>query len=131
MAIRALCLTLMTPTTIIQWNINGLNHKIGELEILLTELDPLIVCIQETHLTPSIPSAMPGYTDFRLDDTRINRAKGGVLTYVKSQVKSTRIPLNTNLQAVAVVIEAEIRFTVCNIYLPHPTWDDRDITIMY
>ena len=37
-------------TDIIQWNCEGLLPKKGDLEVLISEKNPLCVCLQETKL---------------------------------------------------------------------------------
>ena len=37
-------------TTIIQWNCRGLRANNDELQFLLNDYDPAIVCLQETYL---------------------------------------------------------------------------------
>jgi len=36
-------------TNIIQWNINGFFSRLEELQILTKELNPTIICLQETN----------------------------------------------------------------------------------
>ena len=40
--------------TIIQWNCRGLRANNDELQLLLNDYDPAVVCLQETHLKNSI-----------------------------------------------------------------------------
>lgn len=55
------------------------------------------------------------------------RSKGGVAVLAQSHLPVTGIHLNTTLQAMAVRIVYPFPFTLCNIYLPHPTWTKDDI----
>ena len=36
--------------TIIQWNCRGLRANYAELQLLLNDYDPAVVCLQETYL---------------------------------------------------------------------------------
>ena len=71
--------------TLQQLNINSITNKHEELKLLVTELQPDIITIQETKLkklnkTPQLPtySAIP--TD------RANGKGGGLLTYIKHNI---------------------------------------------
>ena len=95
--------------TLLQLNINSITNKHEELKLLVTELQPDIITIQETKLTkhnktPQIPT----YSAIRTD--RAN-GKGGLLTYIKHNItfSDTKIPnfinpINTELQIIQLHI---------------------------
>jgi ribonuclease HI len=51
-------------------------------------------------------------------DPEDGRFHGGVATMVKNSTPHSRIDLQTDLQAVAVRVQLERTYTICNIYLP-------------
>ena len=96
--------------TLLQLNINSITNKHEELKLLVTELQPDIITIQETKLkkhnkTPQIPT----YSAIRTD--RANGKGGGLLTYIKHNItfSDTKIPnfinpINTELQIIQLHI---------------------------
>ena len=96
--------------TLLQININSITNKHEELKLLVTELQPDIITIQETKLkkhnkTPQIPTYSAICTD------RANGKGGGLLTYIKHNItfSDTKIPnfinpINTELQIIQLHI---------------------------
>ena len=96
--------------TLLQLNINSITNKHEKLKLLVTELQPDIITIQETKLkkhnkTPQIPT----YSAIRTD--RANGKGGGLLTYIKNKItfSDTKIPnfinpINTELQIIQLHI---------------------------
>ena len=95
---------------LLQLNINSITNKYEELKLLVTELQPDIITIQETKLkkhnkTPQIPT----YSVIRTD--RANGKGGGLLTYINHNItfSDTKItnfinPINTELQIIQLHI---------------------------
>lgn len=106
---------------LLQWNCNGFYNKLGDIKILLSEHQPLILCIQETHLKPEQKCHIPGYSTHRKDYLDGNRACGGVATFIHHSISSENFDLRTNLQAVAATLTIPNygKILVCNIYLPN------------
>ena len=110
--------------TLLQLNINSITNKHEELKLLVTELQPDIITIQETKLkkhnkTPQIPT----YSAIRTD--RANGKGGGLLTYIKHNItfSDTKIhnfinPINTELQIIQLHITNNKIYTIANIYTP-------------
>ena len=110
--------------TLLQLNINSITNKHEELKLLVTELQPDIITIQETKLkkhnkTPQIPT----YSAIRTD--RANGKGGGLLTYIKHNItfSDTKIPnfinpINTELQIIQLHITHTKIYTIANIYIP-------------
>ena len=110
--------------TLLQLNINSITNKHEELKLLVTELQPDIITIQETKLkkhnkTPQIPT----YSAIRTD--RANGKGGGLLTYIKHNItfSDTKIPnfinpINTELQIIQLHITNNKIYTIANIYIP-------------
>ena len=110
--------------TLLQLNINSITNKHEELKLLVTELQPDIITIQETKLkkhnkTPQIPTYSAICTD------RANGKGGGLLTYIKHNItfSDTKIPnfinpINTELQIIQLHITHKKIYTIANIYIP-------------
>ena len=94
------------------------------MKLLVTELQPDIITIQETKLkkhnkTPKIPTYSAICTD------RANGKGGGLLTYIKHNItfSDTKIPnfinpINTELQIIQLHIANNKIYTIANIYIP-------------
>ena len=107
--------------TLLQLNINSITNKHEELMLLVTELQPDIITIQETKLkkhnkTPQILT----YSAIRTD--RANGKGRGLLTYIKHNItfSDTKIPnfINTELQIIQLHITNNKIYTIANIYIP-------------
>lgn len=103
---------------LLQWNVNGFFKRLPNLQILLTKYKPKIVCLQETHFKTNQCHSLKGYTSFFRNRTDIDHASGGVAIYISSDVTTCEIPLNTDLEAVAVSINDSRKLTLCNLYIP-------------
>ena len=108
---------------ILQWNIRGLRKNITDLTNLLNTEIPLAMCIQETKLNQSVPLDHIGqYKFYRKDTIPTNISYGGVAIAVRNDTPTAHLPLQTNLQAVAVMLQlpCHTKITVCSLYLdPH------------
>ena len=79
----------------------------------------MVVCLQETKLSPSLQYSLKGYTVYRRDMPAEPVAHGGVLLAVHRSIPSRQLELHTPLQAVAARVLFDHRdFTICSIYLP-------------
>ena len=83
--------------TIIQWNCRGLRANYDELQLLLTDYDPAVVCLQETYLKE------PNNVTFRnynlIDKFAIGegRGTGGNTIIINKRCPSRQIQLKTIL----------------------------------
>lgn len=69
-------------TSIIQWNINGFFKRSVDINRVVFELNPLILCFQETNLKNSQPPNLKNFTGYIKNRTVANRASGGVATFI-------------------------------------------------
>ena len=103
---------------LIQWNCRSLKANFNELLLLLTSLCPSIICLQETFLKPNDNLNIRGYTMYNHIHQTCDTASGGSSIVINNSVPQSLIPLNTNLQAVAVKVTLHRTIHVCSIYLP-------------
>ena len=103
---------------LIQWNFRGLKANFNELLLLLTGLCPSIICLQETFLKPNDNLNIRGHTMYNHIHQTYDRASGGSSIVIHNSVPQSLIPLNTNLQVVAVKVTLHRTIHVCSIYLP-------------
>jgi exonuclease III len=71
-----------------------------ELKILIEELDPTIVCLQETNVKPEQQTIFGGHEVFS-KTVNAERVKHGVAILVKESSKTERLKLKTKSNAVA------------------------------
>jgi len=104
--------------TIIQWNCRGLKANYHDIHLLLNEHDPAVVCLQETFLKDTDNIHLKNYSLFNTYFQNADRASGGVSVIVNNRAPHSIIPLNTNLQAIAVSVTLHRVITFCSIYIP-------------
>jgi hypothetical protein len=126
---------------ILQININGIRNKISELNLLLSEIAPDVITIQESKLTSECKTPLlNGYTPTRKD--RAFNKGGGLLIYIKSNLTFTELSnpnflnsTNIELSSIDVFTNTNNKIRVHNLYIPprdsntpnHNT-EDQDIT---
>uniref|UniRef100_A0A6P7GS98 Uncharacterized protein LOC114342335 n=1 Tax=Diabrotica virgifera virgifera TaxID=50390 RepID=A0A6P7GS98_DIAVI len=103
---------------LIQWNINGYFNNLPMLQIILSEQNPDFVCLQETNFKPNQNIILRNYVCHNQIRLNQNIASGGVSILINNSYDSIRIPLNTNLEAIAVTVIGKTNINICNIYLP-------------
>lgn len=110
----------MDSFKILQWNINGYKPQKENLQLILNKYDPIAINLQETNFNKKNISRLKNFNLYYKNRKNADHASGGVATYVTKKFKSTYIPLNTNMEAVAVKITLPNEtLTICNIYLPN------------
>jgi exonuclease III len=77
-----------------------LRNNFEELKILTEEVDPTIVCLQETNVKPEQLTIFGGHEIFS-KTVHAERANHGIAILVKEDIKAERLELKTKLNAVA------------------------------
>jgi len=107
-------------TNIIQWNINGFFSRLEELQILTKELNPAIICIQETNFNEKSNPNFTHYDIYKRNRFSCIRASGGVAIMINKDFPSVELPLITDFEAIAVSVNLpHTKLTICNIYIPN------------
>ena len=77
-----------------QHNSNGIRSNLPEIKHLIEKSSnkPEFICIQETFLKPHNSIKLDNYTAVRRD--RLNRAKGGVATFIRDNIQYEQIILD-------------------------------------
>ena len=105
---------------IIQWNIRGLQANGEELDLLSSNLDPTVICLQETFLKENKDINFKYYSSYHWYASEANGiVHGGSSILVKPSTPHRQIKLQTGLQAIAIRATLGKTITVCSIYLPH------------
>jgi len=105
---------------ILQWNMNCFYKKLDELKILISDISPDIICLQETNFTDLNAAKLPYFNEYSKSRTSGLRASGGVAIYVSSIYPSKQIFISTHLKAIATSVKLnDIEVNLCNICLPN------------
>ena len=114
---------------IIQWNCRGLRHKRHEIEIIMQQHSPAVICLQETllfkkkdpneHNQRTNNEYHQSFKNYKCYYSSTESGHGGVGILIKDNFLHSPIPLQTRLQAIAfkVTINDKV-YTICSIYLP-------------
>jgi len=90
----------MPKINILQWNINGILNNINDLQVIIQERDPHIMCFQETHLKSGEDFPLKKFSHLKKPNSNALHASGGVAVYIKNNIRFTPLPLKTYIQAV-------------------------------
>ena len=105
--------------TIIQWNINGYYTHYEQFQILINNLSPDNICLQETNFKKNYQPTLKHFNTFVKNRVNENDASGGVGIIISDKYDSTEILLKSNLEAVVISISFPKRIHICNIYIPN------------
>lgn len=102
-----------------QWNIFGLRHRLAELQLIISKRRPQAIMLQETllpdnNLPPDFLRKYQWYT--KQGPLAPNR--NGVAIAVDRNVTQKLIPIRSDLQAIAVEIESDVKCTLVSVYIP-------------
>ena len=105
---------------IIQWNCRGFKSNKNELDLLIHENNPYLICLQETLTSDKAKLNIKHFTTYSKLATLDAQGKphGGVGVLVKSHLPQSEVNLNTTLQAVACKVTLHKTMTVCSLYIP-------------
>ena len=110
---------------LIHWNTNGLIKHWHEFKHTLRQLDPHILCIQETHLKTTDPYSLDIYPFSLLRQDHIGNSsirQGGVAIYLKNNIpfKHTHHNINSDILTVEIYLNFTT-ITIVNCYFaPYP-----------
>ena len=84
---------------IMQWNLNGLQRRLPRLQTIVNDMQPKILALQEIKQSETQVLNFRGYKVYK--KCRPIAGGGGVCLLVPLNIPSSRIQLNTDLEAVA------------------------------
>ena len=110
---------------ILQWNCCGLLSKRVDLEILISDFSPAVICLQETLLPKEIENKKENelqskykFRGYKGYFKCINSGRNGVATFVKNHIPHHLKKLKTSLQALAISLTFQGKeFIVSNHYI--------------
>ena len=90
---------------IINWNCRGFRMNIREIQMFISDYDPLAICLQETFLRANKTIEMRKYDSYHsFSLSSDDRAIGGCSILIKKRATYRHLTLDTELQAVAVSV---------------------------
>ena len=108
--------------TLLQWNARGLRCNKRDLDILIGEHQPDVICLQETKLEHSPPLShyrCANYDGYRKSQRRHpDQLLCGVLIYIKKGLYHKVVQIDSHLQEIAVqVILGDTPITLLSVYI--------------
>ena len=103
---------------VMQWNCQGIREKKDEILDLVNHHKPSIIGFQETKLWSYCKVSIPNFNVVRRDGHLNRTPHGGVAIYIHSDIPFIEVPLNANIQAIAIQANIGQMITFCNLYLP-------------
>ncbi|GFT42727.1 putative RNA-directed DNA polymerase from transposon BS, partial [Trichonephila clavipes] len=89
--------------TLVSWNANGIRTRVEEFREFISEWNPDIINLQETHLQPCHHLAFPNYNIYRTDRTCRG---GGTAILIKRSIPHHEIVINNqSFETTAIKIE--------------------------
>ncbi|GFQ80814.1 hypothetical protein TNCT_97091 [Trichonephila clavata] len=104
--------------TLVSWNANGIRTRVEEFREFISEYDPDIINLQETHLQPCHHLSFPNYNIYRTDRTFRG---GGTAIMIKRSIPHHEIKINNpSFETSAIKIERPNNntITVISAYRP-------------
>uniref|UniRef100_A0A0K8W561 Putative RNA-directed DNA polymerase from transposon X-element n=1 Tax=Bactrocera latifrons TaxID=174628 RepID=A0A0K8W561_BACLA len=120
---------------ILQWNINGYSSNYHELQLLIKEKSPDIICIQETHIpltpisNPFYPKQYLGYF-FNLNNIQTNKQGVGIL--IKRHIPHEVINITSSLSTIALKLNLNLPFGIASTYIhPQQVFSETDLRNLF
>ena len=103
---------------IIQWNCRGNKANYDELPLLIAELNPTAICLQETFQKHSDKLNIKTFEQYDYIHDTGKRASGRVSILIRKDIPKNKISFNTHLQAITVSATLHKTITMCSLYIP-------------
>lgn len=104
-----------------QWNLQSYKSKFSELKQILNQYTPICMCLQETMINNNHNRQFPPSHYEIVHSTRVRQDghERGAAILIHKKVQYETIQLQTTLQAVAITLFLDRKYTLCSLYLPH------------
>ena len=102
-----------------QWNLQAYRTKFYDLKQLLNKYHPACMSLQETMIRNRQVKPPSQYIIYNSNVVRNDGHERGASILVHRTVHHEVIPLNTTLQATAIRLVLNKKYTLCSLYLPH------------
>ena len=101
---------------IVKWNCRGYKANYDKLLLLITELNPATICLQETFKKRSGKLNIKTFEQYDYIIDTGQRASSGVSILITKDIPQNKI-LNTHLQTMAVSATLQKTVTICSLYI--------------
>jgi len=108
-------------SSLIQWNYNGFYKHNTDINRIKYEQNPDIFCLQETNFKNLHIGNINGYTGYNKNQPEAITASFGVAIYIKNNINSKEIYVNSTLEVIAIQAILKTTITICNVYIPDST----------
>lgn len=105
-------------TSFIQWNINGFYKRSVGISRIIHDIQPAILCFQETNLKNNHCATIKNYKGHFRNRNNALRASGGVATFIKDTIDSENIPIISEHEVIATLVKFHKPLRICNKYIP-------------
>lgn len=85
---------------------------------MITKEHPSTICLQETNLKNDHYPTIRGYQCYCNNRLGAARASGGVAIFVKNDLHSEKLSINSSHEVIACRVWTPQPLTICNIYIP-------------
>ncbi len=117
---------------VVQWNMNGYINNYHELELLIKEKNPDVICIQETHIGVLSNNNFvypKQYLGYFANLQNIQTNKQGVGIIIKRVIPHELIHINSTLSTIALKVKLNSTLCIANTYIP-PSQDFNDAELI-
>ena len=116
---------------ILQWNINGYLNNYIELQMMIKNHTPKIICLQETHIHSLLNIPIPINYVLHTVNTSPTRF-GGVAILAHKSLQQKRISVSNDFDVIGIEIVSRIKFYIYCVYLaPNVTFSTRNLENMF
>lgn len=105
---------------VLQWNMKGYTNIFFELQLLIKDLNPDNICIQETHFSYKNNKAFQPkeYTGY-FENLPLNKsAKQGTAVLIRKQIPHKLMPISSTIATIGIGVTCEFTITIINAYIP-------------
>src|SRR5437899_10098660 len=108
----------MDSLHIMHININGLGNKMIELKLYVSDINPDVICLNETKLNGRLPGKISGYSDPVIKGRQAPPLKsgGGVAIYVKSNLPFIDISPDKDDMAAVLIHNGDSNIAIVSYY---------------
>ena len=100
------------------WNCKGVYTRIEDLQVLLSQYSPDILCLQETHLKNEQNLQLRGFASIKSTPPHNATAHGGTVLAIKQELYCEFLTIQTELQITCARVSIHDHLvTICSIYL--------------
>ena len=102
---------------ILQWNIRGFSSNYTDLQILISQWNPVAICLQETKLPAQSGKNIRGYS-FIESPNDYGGYSSNTAIIIRNDIPFKNFNFLSNIRFTAVKVFIKKWYTLCSVYLP-------------